>query len=1097
MLKLLNRLLAFSVRHRWLVVVLTLCVAALGVYNATRLPVDAVPDITNVQVQINTTVKALPPEEIERLVTFPIEWSMGGIPKVEQVRSLSRYGLSQVTLIFEDGTDIYWARQLVSERLAEAKASLPDGIGEPQMGPIATGLGEIFMWTVEAEPGATRPDGKPYSLTDLRTLQDWVVRPQLRTVAGVNEVNSIGGHKRIYQVAPDPFKLIGYGLGFRDLAEALVRNNANAGGGYIEPHGEQYLIRATGRVTDSRDIEGIIIGYHDGTPIRVGDVAEVVEGRELRTGAATKNGEEAVIGTTIMLLGENSRVVSQRVAARMKQVNESLPEGVVAKTVYDRTYLVNATLSTVSKNLLEGAALVVLVLLVLLGNLRAALIAASVIPLAMLITVSGMVQLEVSGNLMSLGALDFGIIVDGSVIIVENCVRRFAEAQHRLGRVLTSKERLALAYDASREVRKATIYGEVIIAIVYLPILTLTGIEGKMFRPMAHTVVLALAGATILSMTLIPALVAIVMRGKVSEKEVFLFAWAKRGYDRLLTWTLSHRSVVLGGATALVLVSGFIATGLGSEFAPKLSEGALALQPARIPSTGITASVDMQKRLEKRIKEAFPDEVALVFARTGTAEVATDPMGPNVSDTYLMLHPLEQWTKASTQEELAEAIEEVVEKQVGQNYEFSQPIELRFNELISGVRSEIAVKVFGDDLDVMLDNANQIAAILEEVPGAADVKVEQVTGLPVLTIDIDRRAISRYGLNVEDVQVVVEAAVGGVTAGEVYDGDKRFELVVRLPDAVRRDIEAIRRLPIPIPRDATRGARHGPATGDGSAGNRAATAFVPLASVAKIVVAEGPNQISRENGKRRVVVQCNVRGRDLGSFVEEAQGRIDEEVKPPPGYWLKWGGQFENLIEARERLMVVVPVALFLIMGLLFLSFGSVKNTLLIFTGVPLALTGGIIALWLRGLPFTISAAVGFIALSGVAVLNGLVMVTFIENMRRDGVPLARAVHDGSVTRLRPVLMTALVASLGFVPMAIASGTGADVQRPLATVVIGGIVSSTLLTLLVLPLLYRLMHKEDDLPEEDDGPEDTLSWRPPPPVDVGGQAPYHGKAGSS
>jgi cobalt-zinc-cadmium resistance protein CzcA len=933
MLAVLGRLLAFSVRHRVLVVILTLGVAALGAYNFTRLPIDAVPDITNVQVQINTAVKALPPEEVERQVTFPIEWAMGGIPKVEQVRSLSRYGLSQVTLIFEDGTDIFWARQLVGERLAEAKEGLPEGVGEPQMGPIATGLGEIFMWTVEAEPDATRPDGEPYTLTDLRTLQDWVVRPQLRTVPGVNEVNSIGGHKRLYQVAPDPFKLIGYGIGFRDLAEALARNNANAGGGYIEPHGEQYLIRATGQVKSEADIAAIIVGYHDGTPIRVRDVAEVVEGTELRTGAATEDGEEVVIGTTIMLLGENSRVVAQRVAERMKEVNKSLPAGVTAKTVYDRTYLVDATLATVSKSLLEGAALVVLVLVLLLGNVRAAVIAALVIPVSMLIAVSGMVELDVSGNLMSLGALDFGLIVDGSVIIVENCVRRFAEEQQRLGRSLTRSERLRVAYEASQEVRKATIYGELIIAIVYLPILTLTGIEGKMFRPMAQTVVLALAGATILSMTFIPALVALVMRGKVSEREVFLFRWAKHGYDRLLTRVLENRALALGGAVALLCLSGLVATQLGSAFAPKLSEGALAIQPARIPSTGLAASLEMQQRLEKRIKESFPDEIALIFARTGTAEVATDPMGPNVSDTYLMLHPREQWTKAETQEELATAIDQVIATQIGQSYEFSQPIELRFNELISGVRSDVAVKVFGDDLEVMLENAQRVAAILQGVRGAADIKVEQVTGLPVLTIDIDRRAISRYGLNVEDVQAVVEAAVGGMTAGEVYQGDMRFDLVVRLPDAIRRDIDAVRNLPIVIPR----GERAGGDALVGAEGEENGASFVPLAAVADIVVREGPNQISRENAKRRVVVQCNVRGRDLGGFVAEAEQALDSGLKLPAGYWIEWGGQFENLIAARERLLVVVPVSLLLIMGLLFLSFGSVRNTLLIFTGVPLA----------------------------------------------------------------------------------------------------------------------------------------------------------------
>lgn len=1056
MLTLLAKILALSVRHRWLVVALTLAVGALGVYNWTRLPIDAVPDITNVQVQINTSVKALSPVEVERRITFPIEWAMGGIPNVEQVRSLSRYGLSQVTVVFEDGTDIYWARQLVSERLAAAKESLPPGLGEPQMGPIATGLGEIYMWTLEASPEARRPDGKPYELTDLRTLQDWIVRPQLRTVPGVTEINSIGGYEQLYQVSPDPAKLVGYGLSFRDVLEAVARNNANAGGGYIEHKGEQYLIRATGLVRSPDDIRRILVGHHDGVPIRVGDVAEVGVGRELRTGAATEDGREVVIGTAIMLVGENSRAVSQRVGERMKSVNKSLPEGVKAKTVYDRTYLVDATLRTVQKSLLEGAALVVVVLFLLLGNVRAALIAALAIPFSMLIAITGMVEGKISGNLMSLGAIDFGLVVDGSVIIVENCVRRFAEEQRRLGRVLTRDERIELAYEASQEVRKATIFGEIIIAIVYLPILTLTGIEGKMFRPMAQTVVLALAGATILSMTFIPALVAIALTGKVSEKENSVFRHARRGYERVIGWALAHRGVVVASAVVLLAASGLVAARLGSEFAPKLSEGALALQPARIPSIGISTSVEMQAKLERVLKEQFPDEIEHIFARTGTAEVATDPMGPNVSDTYLMLKPRSEWKKAKTQEELAEAIEEVIKDLPGQNYEFSQPIELRFNELISGVRSDVAVKVFGDDLDVMLEQAQKIGAVLGKTPGAADVKVEQVTGLPVLTIDIDRDAAARYGLNIADVQAVVEAAVGGISAGEVFEGDKRFDLVIRLPDAIRGDLRALRSLPVPLPAaDAPEAA-----TRTVSATNRPErhAAFVPLGSVARIAIEEGPNQVSRENGKRRVVVQANVRGRDLGGFVADAQQRIDAEVKLPPGYWTAWGGQFENLIAARERLALVVPAALGLIFGLLFLSFGTLKNALLIFTGVPLALTGGIFALWIRGLPVSISAAVGFIALSGVAVLNGLVMVTFIENLRQKGEALDDAVFHGSIARLRPVLMTALVAALGFVPMALATGTGSEVQRPLATVVIGGILSSTALTLLILPVLYRLFH---------------------------------------
>jgi cobalt-zinc-cadmium resistance protein CzcA len=756
-----------------------------------------------------------------------------------------------------------------------------------------------------------------------------------------------------------------------------------------------------------------------------------------------------------MLLGENSRAVSQRVDKAMVEVNKSLPEGVRTKTVYDRTYLVDATLSTVSRSLAEGAILVIAVLFLLLGNFRAALIAALAIPFSMLIALTGMVETKVSGNLMSLGAIDFGLIVDGSVIIVENCVRRFAEEQHRLGRLLNTEERVKLAYEASQEVRKATIFGEVIIAIVYLPILTLTGIEGKMFRPMAETVVLALAGATILSMTFIPALVALFLRGKVSEKENFFFRHAKRGYERVLGWSLGHRDAVLVGAGAVLLGAGVVATQVGSEFAPKLSEGALAVQPARIPSISLTTSVAMQMQLEKTLREKFPDEISDVFARTGTAEVATDPMGPNVSDTYVMLRPRDQWKRASTQEELAEAIEEEVAKLPGQSYEFSQPIELRFNELISGVRSDVAVKVFGDDLEVMLAQANRIAAVMRTVRGAADLKVEQVTGLPVLTIDVDRSAIARYGLNVEDVQAVVSAAIGGVEAGQVFEGDRRFDLVLRLPEHIRTDIGALENLPVPLPASEVMPAR---VAGSPEANNPRA-GFLPLGAVAKLTLEEGPNQVSREDGKRRVVVQCNVRGRDLGGFVNEAQERIDAEVKLPAGNWLKWGGQFENLIAARKRLAIVVPIGLGLIFGLLFLSFGTLKNAALIFTGVPLALTGGIAALWVRGLPLSISAAVGFIALSGVAVLNGLVMVTFIENMRHDqGLPLDEAVHDGSIARLRPVLMTALVAALGFVPMAIASGTGSEVQRPLATVVIGGILSSTALTLVVLPVLYRLFH---------------------------------------
>ena len=1064
----LDKIIGASIKHRWLAVIAALAIAALGAYNFGRLPIDAVPDITNVQVQINTPVKALSPVEVEKRITFPIEWAMGGIPNVEEVRSLSRYGLSQVTVIFKDGTDIYWARQLVSERLVAAKESLPPGLGEPQMGPVATGLGEIYMWTVTAERGAKQPDGTPYDTTELRAIQDWLVRPQIRTVSGVTEVNSIGGFEKLYQVSPDPAKLVGYGLSFRDVLEALATNNANAGGGYIEHKGEQYLVRATGLVQSYDDIRGIVVGTHDGIPIRIQDVADIGVGRELRTGAATEDGVEVVVGTAIMLVGENSRVVSQRVAERMKTVNKSLPKGVKAATVYDRTYLVDATLDTVKKNLFEGAILVIAVLFAMLGNLRAALIVALAIPLSMLFAVTGMVQSKVSGNLMSLGAIDFGLIVDGAVVSVENCIRRFAEDQHRLGRLLSTRERLSLAYEASKEVAKATVFGQIIITIVYLPILTLTGVEGKMFVPMAETVILALAGATIFSVTFTPAMVALLLGGKVSEKENFVVRPARRIYERLLTWALRHRALVVSGAVILLCVCGLIATRLGSEFVPKLGEGALAIQPARIPSVSLATSVAMQGQIEQALKRAFPREIEHIFARTGTAEVATDPMGPNVSDTYVMLRPRSEWTKAETQTELAEKMEQVLEAYPGQNYEFSQPIELRFNELISGVRSDVAVKVFGDELDVMLKHAGQISTALRATPGVADLKVEQVTGLPVLTIDIDRATIARYGLNVADVQAVVETAVGGVSAGEVFEGDRRFELVVRLPDTIRRDLEAIENLPVPLPPEDDAVSTTSGETVPAAAPSR--VGFVPLGAVARITLEEGPNQISRENGKRRVVVQANVRGRDLGSFVADAQARIDATVKLPAGYWTEWGGQFENLIAAQRRLAVVVPLALGLIFGLLFMFFGQVKNAVLVFTGVPLALTGGVVALAIRGIPFSISAAIGFIALSGVAVLNGLVMVSFIENMRRAGASVDDAVFRGSIARLRPVLMTALVASLGFVPMAVATGTGAEVQRPLATVVIGGILSSTALTLMVLPVLYALFHKDEgptlsELPE--------------------------------
>jgi cobalt-zinc-cadmium resistance protein CzcA len=1045
----LAKIIDFSIRQRVLILLATIALVGIGIYSFSKLPIDAVPDITNVQVQINTNVPALSPVEIEQQVTFPIEWSMGGLPDIDYVRSISRYGLSQVTVVFEEGTDIYLARQLVGERLTEARESLPPGLAEPQMGPISTGLGEIYMWSVEASgPNA---QGEPYTPQDLRTIQDWVIRPQLRTVPGVTEVNSIGGYEEQFHVTPDPAKLMAFGLSFRDIMQAIAENNANAGGGYIEHSGEAYLVRATGLIRDTQDIGNIILKADDGVPIRVRDVADVAVGNELRTGAATHDGQEVIIGTAMMLLGANSRTVSEDVHARMEQIGKSLPKNVEVKTLYNRTYLVDATLHTIQKNLFEGAILVVVILLLLLGNLRAAIIVACAIPLSMLFAITGMVQEKVSANLLSLGAVDFGIIVDGAVVFVENIVRRASEEQEHKKRRLTNDERLSIIGEAGRQVAKPTLFGMLIIMIVYIPVLTLTGIEGKMFRPMAGVVLLALAGALILTFTFIPAACALLLRGKFSEKDSFLIRWTKAGYRAALGQALRWKWVTVSVAAAILLLSGLVAAGLGSEFVPKLGEGALAVQPARIPSIGITTSVEMQKTLETKLKQEFPDEIASIFARTGTAEVATDPMGPNVSDTYLMLTPRDQWTRASTQEELAEEIETFIASIPGQNYEISQPIELRFNELISGVRSDLAVKIFGDDLDSLLATGAEVAAVLQQIEGASDVKVEQVSGLSVLTVDIDRAKIARYGLNVSDVQEVVSIAFGGEEAGTLYEGDRRFPIVVRLPENLRGELDLVRQLPIPLP--AGDGVMLASAD-DSMVGMGSEIRYVPLEAVATVETDEGPNQISRENAKRRIVVQANIRGRDMGSFVAEAQERLDAEVTLPDGYFVTWGGQFENLARARQRLLIVVPLALSLIFIMLFTAFGNARHAILVYTGVPLALTGGIFALWLRGMPFSISAGVGFIALSGVAVLNGVVMITFINQLRDEGKPMLDAVTNGSLARLRPVLMTALVASLGFVPMALNTGMGAEVQRPLATVVIGGLVSSTILTLFVLPALY-------------------------------------------
>ena len=1039
----LERILRFAIHQRWLILLAVLGMAVLGVYNYQRLPIDAVPDITNVQVQINTEAPGYSPLEAEQRITFPIETAMAGLPNLEQTRSLSRYGLSQVTVIFKDGTDIYFARQLINERIQEVRDQLPPGV-EASMGPIATGLGEIFMWTVEPEDGARKPDGGEYTPTDLRTIQDWIVRPQLRNIPGVTEINTIGGYIKQFHVTPDPARLIGYGLSFRDVLGALAQNNANVGAGYIEKSGEQYLIRAPGQVTTMNEIGDIVIRTVQGVPIRIKDVAEVLLGKELRTGAATENGREVVLGTVFMLLGENSRAVSQRVAAKLVEVNRTLPQGVVAQTVYDRTTLVDRTIATVSKNLLEGAALVVMVLLALLGNWRAALLTAAVIPLSMLFLITGMVENQVSANLMSLGALDFGLIVDGAVIIVENCLRRLALEQHRAGRLLVRDERFQVVFEATREVFLPSLVSVIVVALVNIPIFTLTGVEGKMFHPMAFTVVVALLGALILSVSFVPAAVAILITGRIEEKENQAMQWARRTYRWILDFVLVNRVPTVVAATVVVVLSALLATRMGAEFAPSLDEGDILMHALRIPGTSLTQAIEMQRVLESRLKD-FP-EVDKIFAKIGTAEIATDPMPPSVADVFVMLKPRAEWPDPKrSKDDLLRAMQEAAEQIPGNNYEFTQPIQMRFNELISGVRSDVAVKVFGDDLDTLLKSGEEIAELLEQIPGTADVKVEQMTGLPVLTVQMDRQKISRYGLNVAEVQEVIELAVGGKAAGQVFEGDRRFDLLVRLPERLREDLDALKRLPIPLP-----------GTGTTADGGEVRPAYVILGEVASFEVAPGPNQVSRENGKRRTVVTANVRGRDLGSFVSEAQTRIKAEIKLPEGYWLDYGGTFEQLASAAARLQVVVPLSLLLIFGLLFMTFGSAKDAALVFSGVPLALTGGVAALWLRGIPLSISAGIGFITLSGVAVLTGLVIVACIRDLRAQGMELDEAIVEGALTRLRPVLMIALVASLGFLPMAFNIGTGAEVQRPLATVVIGGIMSSTLLTLLVLPALYKL-----------------------------------------
>lgn len=1027
-----DALLKFSISRRWLVLFLVLVVAGVGVWNYQRLPIDAVPDITNVQVQINTAAPGYSPLEVEQRITYLVEVAIAGLPNVEETRSLSRYALSQVTVVFKDGTDIYFARNLINERLQQAKSQMPQGI-EPGMGPVATGLGEIFHYAVHADSKARQANGQPYDATALRTLQDWVIRPQLRLVPGVTEINTIGGFEKQFHITPNPAKLLAYGITFENVVEALKKNNVSVGAGYIEKNGEQYLIRAPGQVSDIPSIEQIILAHRGNLPVTIRDVADVSFGKQLRTGAATRDGEETVLGTAVMLLGGNSRTVSEAVSAKITEINKTLPEGVTAEPVYNRTVLVNKTISTVQKNLLEGAILVVVVLLVMLGNVRAALLTAMVIPLSMLMLMTGMVQTKVSANLMSLGALDFGLIVDGAVIIVENCILRLAGRQHHLGRNLNLDERFQVVFGATREVFTPSLISVLVVILVNLPILALTGVEGKMFAPMAMTVIMALIAALILSLTFVPAAVALLLSGHIEEKENIIVRKAKQGYAGVLDFALRLRKPILAGAVVFVLISGFITTRMGTEFIPNLDEGDIAVQALRIPGTSLTQSLDMQFQVESAVMKV--PEVKTYFSRVGTAEVASDPMGPNISDGYVMLKDKNDWpTPHRTKAEVLEDIEAKLASAPGNAYEISQPIQLRFNELISGVRSDLGIKIYGEDLEQLLASGNQIASVLNGIKGADSVKVEQVDGLPILSVEAIRPALLRYGLNMTDVQQTLSIATGGEEAGQIFDGDKRFDLVVRLPEKIRNDLTALSRLPIPL--------------ADGG--------YVPLGEVAKLKIAPGANQISRENGKRRLVVSANVKDRDLGSFVAEVQQKVEQQVKLPPGYWVRYGGTFEQLQSASKRLSMLVPMTLLAIFALLMMTFGSAKDALLVFSGVPLALTGGVISLWICGIPLSITAGVGFITLSGVAVLTGVMMVSAFRDGLKDGKSIDASISEGAMMRLRPILMVAFVAALGFLPMALNTGTGAEVQRPLATVVIGGIISSTLLTLLVLPGLYRM-----------------------------------------
>ncbi|ENN8922631.1 CusA/CzcA family heavy metal efflux RND transporter [Acinetobacter baumannii] len=1029
-----DRIIQFSINNAIWVMMFVIAWIGVGIYSYQKLSIDAVPDITNVQVQINSQANGFTAPEVEQRITYPIENAMSGIPNLEQTRSISRYGLSQVTIIFKDGTDIYWARQLINQRLQEAKSALPDSI-DPQMSPISTGLGEIYQWVVKAEPNAKKADGSAYSAMDLREIQDWIIRPQLQRVQGVAEVNSIGGYNKTYVVSPDLTRLQQLQIPLTDLQDALQNNNENRGAGFIEENGQQLTVRVPGMLMSIQDIQNVTVATKNGLPIRVADVASVSIGHDLRTGGATYNGQETVLGIAMMMMGENSKTIAKAIDDKVQEIQRSLPQGVVIETVYDRSSLVDKAIKTVAKNLIEGAILVIVILFIFLGNFRAALITACIIPLAMLFTLTGMAEQKISANLMSLGALDFGIIVDGAVVIVENCIRRLAEAQHLKGRLLTRSERFTEVFLAAKQARRPLIFGQIIIMVVYLPIFALAGVEAKMFHPMAMTVVLALLGAIILSVTFVPAAVALFITCEVKEKESRWMMTLKKGYAGLLDKAYAFRYVVVTAAVSILILTSAIATRVGSEFAPQLSEGDFALQLMRAPSTGIEESLKIQENVEKQLLKAFP-EIKAIFARTGTAEVATDVMPPNISDGIVLLKPHDQWPNPKeTIDELRTRMLQFVNQIPGNNSEFSQPIELRFNELISGVRSDIGVKVFGDDMQVLNQEAEKIAQQLRSIPGASEVKVEQTDGLPLLNVDVNHALAAQYGLSVKSIQDIVAASIGGQSVGQILQGDRRFDFVIRLQENMRTP-QQLAQLPIRLPNGG----------------------LIQLQDVAKVENILGLAQVSRENGKRRVIVTANVRDRDLGSFVQEMQSKLAQQ-KLPSGYWLGYGGQFENLASATARMQIVVPMALIMIFVLLMAVFSNFKDSLLVFSWVPFALSGGLVALWLRDIPLSMSAGVGFIALSGVAVLNGLVMLTFIKELRAT-LDVHAATWKGAVLRLRPVLMTAFVASLGFIPMALATGTGAEVQRPLATVVIGGIISSTILTLVLLPVIYRWMNED-------------------------------------